>query len=156
MPDCIDCGKTRGYKQTVDLKIHPLSGEPGSLGDVSLCLVHLARRDLFCGVHHKPKMAFSDLNKNGQGTLEILGACMECVLSELDDMDDERRDYLANRFRQREPVLVDDVTRRGALGPCKVFLGGSEAIVFALLTIAQMHRLTPEKLLEHPGRPRLH
>src|SRR3989344_322348 len=146
--DCIDCGKTRGLKQTVSLPIHALSGESGIIGNVSLCFACITRRELFCEVHRKVKMCFSDLDKkDGWGKVEILGTCPDCAFSELKGMDDERRHYLAERFWSKDPATADAHARNGVTGPKDVFLDGDDVVVFALLCIAQMYATTPEQVL---------
>ena len=143
MSDCIDCGKTRGRKQTESITIHALPGK-GILGRVSLCITCIARRNLFCKVHTKLKMCFSDfIRKDGWGKVEILGACPDCVRAELEGMDRERQHYLVRRYWQKHPAQADAI------------VDGDSAIVFALLCIAQMYATTPEQVLERPSRPTL-
>ncbi|MDO8407794.1 MAG: hypothetical protein Q7S95_00970 [bacterium] len=134
--DCIDCGKTRGHKQTESITIYAFPGR-GVLGRVSLCLTCITRRNLFCKVHKKLKMCFSDLyKKDGWGKLEILGTCPDCVCTELEEMESERQHYLVRRYWQKHPAQADAIVE------------GDSAIVFALLCIAQMYATTPERVLE--------
>ncbi len=157
MSACMDCVKTRGPKQVVSFPIHALSGEPGTLGTVSLCVTCLVRRDLFCETHRTTKMCFSDLTKkDGWGKTEILGACPSCALEQLHHMDGGRKDYLAGRFWQKEPALSDSVAAHGTVGPDGTPLVGNDAVVFALLVIALMYGLTTDQILESPIRRRLH
>jgi len=139
--DCIDCGKTRGRKQTESITIYALPGT-GTLGRVSLCLTCIAHRNLFCKVHKKLKMCFSDLvRKDGWGKLEILGTCPDCADAELEGMDGERQRYLVRRYWQKHPAQASAI------------VDGDSAILFALVCIAQMYATTPEQVLEQPPRP---
>ncbi len=141
MSDCIDCGKTRGRKQTESITIYAFPGK-GILGNASLCLTCIARRNLFCKVHKKLKMCFSDLErKDGWGRVEILGMCPDCANTEFEAMDGERRHYLIRRYWQKNPAAADAIA------------DGDSAILLALICIAQMHATTPEQILERPPRP---